>query len=72
MNHFIVSVERRGNRRDTVEIPVSVETVIIRYDDEIVDCTTMAAASRGEWLAYENFGGRLDDWFAWKVEEDNE
>lgn len=68
MNYFIVSVERRGNRRDTVEIPVSVETVTM--DD--VDCTTMAAASRGERLAYENFGGRLDDWFAWKVEEDNE
>ena len=37
-----------------------------------VDVTPMLAAKQAEREASESFGGTLADWFAWKVEPDNE
>lgn len=68
MLHYIVSVEKQGKRQNTVEVPVSVEPVV----RDGVDCSAMVAAEKAERVAAESFGGRLVDWFAWKVEPDNE
>lgn len=59
MNHYIVSCEYQGSRRHTVEVPVSAAEPIL-------------AAEAAERVAANNFGGKLSDWFAWKVEPDNE
>jgi hypothetical protein len=68
MLHFIVSCEFRGERRNTVEVPVSVA----RKSVDGVEVTRMLAAEAGERMAYESFGGTLTEWFAWKVAIDNE
>jgi hypothetical protein len=59
MADYLVSVEFRGQRRDTVEVPVAAPE-------------PMLAAEKAERMAAENFGGALDQWFAWKVEPNPE
>jgi len=59
MPHYNVTVERQGNRCTSIEVPVTAGDSIL-------------AAEQAERLAAESFGGRLDQWFAWKVEPDLE
>jgi hypothetical protein len=66
--HFIVSCEFRGERRNTVEVPVTV----VRKSVDGVEVTRALAAEAGERMASEHFGGTLCDWFAWKVIPDTE
>jgi hypothetical protein len=59
MYHYIVHCEFRGKRRNTVEVPVDASN-------------PMLACEVGERIAASEFGGVLNEWFAWKVEPDNE
>lgn len=59
MNHYLVHCEFRGVRRNAVEVPVTA-------------AEPMLAAEQAERIAASEFGGILDDWFAWKVEPDLE
>jgi hypothetical protein len=59
MAGYLVSVEFQGKRRESVELPVEAAEPIL-------------AAEKAEWIAAKTYGGALEQWFAWKVEPNQE
>jgi len=74
LSHFIVSCEFKGNRKNTVEVPVSVVPLVTPKigAHPAVDVTTTIACELAERVASNEFGGVVDDWFAWKIVPDTE